>query len=409
MLVSDKGRIEYLVPNRPLVRRTSEETVVFFKQLEDKEKNLYQHILSYLPLADLVLKSLQGFLDEKEESAKVTDPIAEVNKYITLYGEGSLTKSQQRFYRKAVVALTNQLRLLDAPRLWVRSVTKTIADPNQLSSLDEEFFLGKKDNQYYSWADKVMDKSSKIQQTKNLFVEDNVGLVGLLVGKRKKIQSKYSCMSFQEYLQEGVFGLIKAVDRFDYTKGFTFATYAAWWVKHAITRSTQEKSRLIRIPIHTQERSKKVLEILNEYRKTHGEDPTLEFLSKQTKRKVSTIKEMLQVQRVFSIYNMTNPDANGHANSIEDTLHDEEAISQPDELHDKKVKATLEEALKILSPRERKIIGGRFGIDNTKSDDTITLKEIGDSIGYSRERIRQMESAALEKLRDHFKSQNISL
>jgi RNA polymerase primary sigma factor len=202
-------------------------------------------------------------------------------------------------------------------------------------------------------------------------------------------------MQFLDLIQEGNLGLMKAVDKFEYQRGYKFSTYATWWIRQAITRGIFDQSRTIRIPVHVFETARKLFRISHEMMRQLGREPTPEELAEQSGVPLAKVRHVLKVASKEPI-SLETPSGAREGTHLGDLIEDQTIRSPSDSLFDASLVRQTRQVLKTLSARERKILRMRYGIEQ---DNDRTLEEIGQNFGLSRERIRQLEVQALRKLR----------
>jgi len=202
-------------------------------------------------------------------------------------------------------------------------------------------------------------------------------------------------MQFLDLIQEGNLGLMRAVDKFEYQRGYKFSTYATWWIRQAITRGIFDQSRTIRIPVHVFETARKLFRISYELSRQLGREPTPDELAERSGVPLTKVKQVLKAAAKEPI-SLDTPSSVREGSSLGDLIEDSSVRSPSDSLVDAAMVHHTRHVLKSLNARERKILRMRYGIEQ-ESDKT--LEEIGQSFGLSRERIRQLEVQALRKLR----------
>ena len=275
--------------------------------------------------------------------------------------------------------LAEGLAIDDPVRMYLKEIGKV-----DLLSSDEEIDLAKR----------MLDGD---ESAKKRLAEANLRLV-VSIAKRYVGRG----MLFLDLIQEGNLGLIKAVEKFDYTKGYKFSTYATWWIRQAITRAIADQARTIRIPVHMVETINKVIRVSRQLLQELGHDPSPEEIAEEMGMSVQKVRDIIKIaQEPVSLETPIGEEEDSH---LGDFIPDDDAPEPAEVASFMLLKEQLVEVLKTLTPREEKVLRLRFGIEDGR---TRTLEEVGKEFNVTRERIRQIEAKALRKLRHPSRSKKL--
>ena len=270
----------------------------------------------------------------------------------------------------------------DSVQMYLREIGKI-----SLISADEEKELARK-----------IEKGD--QEAKNKLAKANLRLV---VSIAKKYVGRSPNLTLLDLIQEGNLGLFRAVEKFDWRKGFKFSTYATWWIRQAITRALADQARTIRIPVHMIETISKYQQVVRRLTQDLGREPLAEEIASEMNIEVDKIRHIQKIsQETVSLEQPVGED--DEDSLLGDFIEDEKILSPSQEAARRLLKDQFHEILNDLAPREQKILRLRFGLDDGISH---TLEEVGKEFGVTRERIRQIEAKALMKIRDHDKAKKL--
>jgi RNA polymerase primary sigma factor len=274
---------------------------------------------------------------------------------------------------------TSEAKLDDPIRMYLKEIGKI-----KLLSPDEELEIAKKMSEGDEAARKRMSEAN----------------LRLVVSIAKRYVGRG--MQLLDLIQEGNLGLMKAVEKFDYTKGYKFSTYATWWIRQSITRAIADQARTIRIPVHMVETINRVLRTSHSMVQELGREPTTEEIAKELHMDAARVEEIMKIaQEPVSLETPIGEEEDSH---LGDFIQDDEASQPSEEASYTLLREQLEEVLSTLTPREEQVLRMRFGLKDGKPH---TLEEVGKEFDVTRERIRQIESKALRKLRHPSRSKKL--
>ncbi len=279
----------------------------------------------------------------------------------------------------ADLSVPDSISIDDPVRMYLKEIGKV-----PLLSGQEEAVLAQK-----------MSEGDK--EAKRRLAESNLRLV-VSIAKRYVGRG----MQFLDLIQEGNLGLIKAVEKFDYTKGYKFSTYATWWIRQAITRAIADQARTIRIPVHMVETINKLVRVTRQLVQELGRDPLPDEVAKELNMPIDKVGEIMKIaQEPVSLETPIGEEEDSH---LGDFIQDDDAPAPADAATYTLLKEQLVDVLNTLTPREEKVLRLRFGLDDGRAR---TLEEVGKEFNVTRERIRQIEAKALRKLRHPSRSKKL--
>lgn len=318
-------------------------------------------------------------MDELDEIDLTPEQIEQIYEVLESMGVEVISETNKEEEEDVEIAIPEGIAIDDPVRMYLKEIGKV-----PLLSSEQEIEL----------AEKI--EAGSIYAKKKL-AEANLRLV-VSIAKRYVGRG----MLFLDLIQEGNLGLIKAVEKFDYRKGFKFSTYATWWIRQAITRAIADQARTIRIPVHMVETINKLIRVQRQLLQELGRDPLPEELSKQMDMPVDKVREILKIaQEPVSLETPIGEEEDSH---LGDFIPDDDALAPAEAAAFTLLKEQLINVLDTLTPREEKVLRLRFGLDDGRAR---TLEEVGKEFNVTRERIRQIEAKALRKLRHPSRSKKL--
>jgi RNA polymerase primary sigma factor len=360
--------IEYLLARWPVARR------LFLERENLSESEIIEVENAYREIVDKILEMGPVFTKIMEI---YNEYIKKVDKLTALYEERERLRGEKEVFKE--IGAENFIWEYDAIDKGYTS---------RISKIEEE--LKQSYEEARKTADELIKLYKKYEYARNKLAEGNVRLV---ISEAKRYMNRG--LDFGDLVQEGNLGLLKAIDKYDYKKGFKFSTYATWWIRQAITRAVADHSRTIRIPIHMIETITKINRAQKALLQEKGRQPSIEEIAEYLEMPISRVEKALSVAK--EPLSMDKPIGSDGDTSLGEIIYDESTLSAEEELKIQSLRERLNMALKMLSPRERKVIELRFGLDGKKPR---TLEEVAQETNLTRERVRQLEVQALEKLRN---------
>lgn len=349
--------------------------------------------------------------DEDDEEAGVLNEARQVKEALRSVPKAKTSKPKRSSRARARRTDTSTVMLTGDPvRMYLKEIGKV-----DLLTASEEVNLAMKIEAGTEATQKLEDfEDEKIElsraEQRRLMRIEQVGLdakqqlisanLRLVVSIAKRYVGRG--MLFLDLIQEGNLGLIRAVEKFDYTKGFKFSTYATWWIRQAITRAIADQARTIRIPVHMVETINKLIRVQRQLLQDLGRDPTPEEIGAEMGMSPDRVREIQKISQ--EPVSLETPIGEEEDSQLGDFIEDSTAIAPPDAASDSMLREQLEQVLDGLADRERKVIKFRFGLEDGRPR---TLEEVGREFGVTRERIRQIESKTLAKLRHPSRSSRL--
>ena len=361
------------------------EKLVELLELAKKKKNVleYQEISDFFKDSPLEVDQMEKVFDFLEASGvdvlRITDNSGDELLLDNDMDMEGLDDEEEVELDKIDLSVPEGVSIEDPVRMYLKEIGKV-----PLLSAEEEIELAKR-------------MADGDEEAKKRLAEANLRLV-VSIAKRYVGRG----MLFLDLIQEGNLGLIKAVEKFDYQKGFKFSTYATWWIRQAITRAIADQARTIRIPVHMVETINKLIRVSRQLLQELGREPTPEEIAEEMKMPVERVREILKIsQEPVSLETPIGEEEDSH---LGDFIQDDNVPVPADAAAFTLLKEQLIEVLGTLTEREQKVLRLRFGLDDGRAR---TLEEVGKEFNVTRERIRQIEAKALRKLRHPSRSRKL--
>ena len=362
------------------------EKLVELLELAKKKKNVleYQEISDFFKDQPLEVEQMEKVLDFLEASGVDVLRISGNDEELILDVDDDadiekMDDEEEIELDKIDLSVPEGVSIEDPVRMYLKEIGKV-----SLLTADEEIELAKR-----------MEQGD--EEAKKRLAEANLRLV-VSIAKRYVGRG----MLFLDLIQEGNLGLIKAVEKFDYRKGYKFSTYATWWIRQAITRAIADQARTIRIPVHMVETINKLIRVSRQLLQELGREPTPEEIAEEMKMPVERVREILKIsQEPVSLETPIGEEEDSH---LGDFIQDDNVPVPADAAAFTLLKEQLIEVLGTLTEREQKVLKLRFGLDDGRAR---TLEEVGKEFNVTRERIRQIEAKALRKLRHPSRSRKL--
>ncbi|MGG0823225.1 RNA polymerase sigma factor RpoD [Paenibacillus turicensis] len=367
-------------------QHTELETELTLDQVKEKliEEGKKNSSLTY----KVIMEKLSPFEQEPDQMDEFFEQLGDLGIDITNDSDDELTVRRRDDDNQAEhddfnfeddLALPPGIKINDPVRMYLKEIGRV-----PLLSSDDEIELAKR-----------IEEGD--EEAKRRLGEANLRLV-VSIAKRYVGRG----MLFLDLIQEGNMGLLKAVEKFDYKKGYKFSTYATWWIRQAITRAIADQARTIRIPVHMVETINKLIRISRQLLQELGREPTPEEIAAEMELTVEKVREIMKIaQEPVSLETPIGEEDDSH---LGDFIEDHDALAPADAAAYELLKEQLEDVLDTLTEREENVLRLRFGLDDGR---TRTLEEVGKVFGVTRERIRQIEAKALRKLRHPSRSKRL--
>jgi RNA polymerase primary sigma factor len=358
------------------------------RKIEDLELELWRTVLGFPVAGEWVVHVVENAMEK---------PFPDFKGYSALLdsARGKASAAVRTRFEKCVTEMAAQLKELDIDRIFVESVVSELHKAKRVlrerRPIDDLFPFATNTKGFRDWLDTTLRRSAKVKRAKNEFVKANLRLV-VSIARR----FNHGRLPLPDLIQEGNIGLMKAVERYDYRRGFRFSTYASWWIRHAISRALADKGRAVRLPVHMIDAYHRIAKSERELQSKLERPATTEEIATATGIETDKLEKMKTFLAETPV-SLDRPISDEDGRRLIDVLVDpNEVPSPPEQMMTTETQGEMLKLLGGLKPIEADILRKRFGLANDRER---TLKEIGDEYHLSRERVRQLQEQALGKMR----------